>query len=455
MAGAAYRRRLLALGLAGIRRGDRRRPLVGGRVRLRDLSRLGRVALVRGWIRGTWLVGRDHDRVLYRETRAPNPLVGAGEPLRELVLDALPLLLELHEALPGLLLGGLVPPPDCIAERLERGAALDGDRVEPGPRAPAAERRVEPRAPDLRGGRSVRAAVGRQARGMMHPGVGAATGRLPERGEQDDRQQQHDDPPRPTSGREQADGGPEGRETEAEEDEARGQPEPAPLDVLVHDGAGNGLDGRQIAYGSAAARAEARARRELLAAITARALLDRRRAHAGSFPRPRALVTPPQPACGAAPPARGSPRPRPCRCGGRTRAPSAHRARDPALRRARAASAPPGRSRRAGRSRESGRGGTDVRRRRRRRPRASRRRRAPSPSQIPAGAAPAAYRAASRRCSTASGHIAISAPATKTKPATQMRLTSGFTNTFTSIRFVCFPASCAVVKTSPSERGSW
>ena len=28
---------------------------------------------------------------------------------------------ELHEALPGLLLGGLVPPPGCIAGRLERG----------------------------------------------------------------------------------------------------------------------------------------------------------------------------------------------------------------------------------------------------------------------------------------------------------------------------------------------
>src|SRR6185503_5651926 len=112
-----------------------------------------------------------------------------GEPLRELVLDALPLLLELHEALPSLLLCGLVPPPDGIAERLERRAALDGDRVEPRPGAPAAERRIEPRAPHLRGGRSLRAAVGRQARGMLHPGVAVATGRLPERGEQDDRQQ--------------------------------------------------------------------------------------------------------------------------------------------------------------------------------------------------------------------------------------------------------------------------
>src|SRR6476619_2965615 len=115
MAGAAYRRGLLALVLAGIGRRDRRRPLVGGRVRLRDLSRLGRIALVRRRIRGTWLVGRDHDRVLYRETRAPNPRVGAREPLGELVLDALPLLFELHEALPGVVLCSLVTSPDGAA----------------------------------------------------------------------------------------------------------------------------------------------------------------------------------------------------------------------------------------------------------------------------------------------------------------------------------------------------
>jgi hypothetical protein len=83
---------------------------------------------------------------------------------------------------------------------------------------------------------------------MLHPGVAVATGRLPERGEQDDRQQQHDDPPRHASGREQADGGAERGETEAEEDETRGQSEPAPLHVLPHDRAGKGLDGRQIAY---------------------------------------------------------------------------------------------------------------------------------------------------------------------------------------------------------------
>src|SRR5689334_17238123 len=137
MAGAAYRRRLLVLGLTGIRCRDGRSSLVGRRVRLRDPRRLGRVALVRRRIlrvrpRVFWqggggfaadassLVGSDHKRVLYRKTRASNPLVGAGKPLRELVLDALPLLLELHESLPGLLLRGLVPPPDCVAEGLER-----------------------------------------------------------------------------------------------------------------------------------------------------------------------------------------------------------------------------------------------------------------------------------------------------------------------------------------------
>src|SRR5205823_1062410 len=123
---------------------------------------LGRIALVRRRIRGARLVRCDHDRLLYRKPRAADPLVDAGEPLRELVLDALPLLLELHEPLPRGALRGLVPPPDGVAEGLQRRATLDVDRVEPRPRAPAAERRVEPRAPHLRGGRGLRTALGRQ-----------------------------------------------------------------------------------------------------------------------------------------------------------------------------------------------------------------------------------------------------------------------------------------------------
>src|ERR1700675_4695804 len=47
-----------------------------------------------------------------------------------------------------------------------------------------------------------------------------------------------------------------------------------------------------------------------------------------------------------------------------------------------------------------------------------------------AGMAPAAYRSARRRCSTASGHIATSAPKTNRNPAAQIRLTSGFTSAF-------------------------
>src|SRR5262249_31506846 len=54
-------------------------------------------------------------------------------------------------------------------------------------------------------------------------------------------------------------------------------------------------------------------------------------------------------------------------------------------------------------------------------------REAPPHDYGPAGAAPAAYRAARRRCSTASGHIATSAPKTKRKPPAQMRLMSGLT----------------------------
>src|SRR4029079_9729869 len=47
-----------------------------------------------------------------------------------------------------------------------------------------------------------------------------------------------------------------------------------------------------------------------------------------------------------------------------------------------------------------------------------------------AATAPAAYRSARRRCSTASGHIGTSEPKTKRKPAAQIRLTSGFTSAF-------------------------
>ncbi len=43
-----------------------------------------------------------------------------------------------------------------------------------------------------------------------------------------------------------------------------------------------------------------------------------------------------------------------------------------------------------------------------------------------------AYRSASRRSSRASGHRAINDPATNTKPASQMRFTSGFCRIFRS-----------------------
>src|SRR4029077_13342455 len=106
--------------------------------------------------------------------------------------------------------------------------------------------------------------------------------------------------------------------------------EPAPLDVLVHDGTGNGLERRQLARRSAAVRAVAPAGRTRLAALTARAVLDRRCVHERPVPVVPGLVTPRQPACGAAPPARGSRCPRSCPYGGRIRAPSARRERDPA-----------------------------------------------------------------------------------------------------------------------------
>src|SRR5512135_2323516 len=288
---------------------------------------------------------------------------------------------------------------------------------------------------------------------MLQPEVAALTHH--ERGEEDRREQQHHDRPRPASRREEPDRRSERREAETEDGEASRNAEPAPLDTLVHDGPRNGLQRRQLADRGAAVRAETRARRELLAAPRARVLPDWGRAHDGLLPRAPAPVTRRRPACATAPPARGSPRPRSSPSGGRTRAPSAPRARDLAPRPAPTVSAPPERARRGGRLPGRDRGGTGAQRRRRRRPRASPRARAPTPRQIPAGAAPAAYRAASRRCSTASGHIAISAPATKTKPATQIRLTSGFTKSFRSMFGLPFLTSCAVVKTSPIDRGSW
>src|SRR5262245_42604022 len=120
---------LVALVPAGVR--YRRRPLVGRWVRLRDLRRLRRVALVRRRIRGTRFVRGDHHRFLDWKTGAANPLVGACEPLRKLVLDPLRFLLELHQPLPGLLLVGLVPAPDGVAEPPESRVALDVDRIEP------------------------------------------------------------------------------------------------------------------------------------------------------------------------------------------------------------------------------------------------------------------------------------------------------------------------------------
>src|SRR5437763_16873933 len=132
---------LLALGLARIGRRNRRRPLVGRRIRLRDLCGIGRVALVRRRIRGTGFVRGDHHGLLYRKARAANPLVGTGKARRELVLGALRLLLQLHHPLPSLLLAGLVPAPDGGTKRLQSRAALDGDRNEPPPPTPAARRR--------------------------------------------------------------------------------------------------------------------------------------------------------------------------------------------------------------------------------------------------------------------------------------------------------------------------
>src|ERR1700757_1995354 len=108
-------RLLVALGLIGVRRGNGRRPLVGGRIRLRHLRRLRRIPLVGRRIRpggalgppvfwpgvgrsagdassGAWFVWCEHLGVLYRETGQANPLLRTGEPLGQLLLRALPLL---------------------------------------------------------------------------------------------------------------------------------------------------------------------------------------------------------------------------------------------------------------------------------------------------------------------------------------------------------------------------
>src|SRR5581483_8926753 len=124
-----------------------RRALVGRRIRLGDMSGWWRVALVRWRIRGAGLVRGHHHRLLYRKSRSSNPLVGVGEPGRELVLDALHLLLELDEPFPRRTLGGLVAAPRGVAERLQRRPAFRGDRIEPRLRAPAGQRRLESRPP--------------------------------------------------------------------------------------------------------------------------------------------------------------------------------------------------------------------------------------------------------------------------------------------------------------------
>ena len=89
--------------------------------------------------------------------------------------------------------------PDRLAERLQRRLPLGRKRVEPRPRAPAEYRRVEPRPPHLGGGRGLRATVGRQPRGVLRPQVGAAAGRLGERGEQDSGDEQRGRCPTPSS----------------------------------------------------------------------------------------------------------------------------------------------------------------------------------------------------------------------------------------------------------------
>src|SRR6266571_201026 len=75
----------------------------------------------------------------------------------------------------------------------------------------------------------------------------------------------------------------------------------------------------------------------------------------------RVRATLPRHAVEADPRARGSPRRRPCRCDGRTRAPSGLRARDLVPRRARAVAGPALPARRGDRRRLQARGGTAAR----------------------------------------------------------------------------------------------
>ena len=127
-------------------------------------------------------------------------------------------------------------------------------------------------------------------------------------------------------------------------------------------------------------------------------------------------------------PASGSPRPRPCRCDGRTRARAAPAARGRAPRRARAAAAPPPRASRARRRPPPARAGTAARRNSTRHD-GEQRREDEREVQARTAAPAVPYRSARRRSSRASGQSAITEPSTNTKPASQIRLTAGFTST--------------------------
>ena len=182
-------RGLLALGLPRVGRRHRRRSLVGRRIRLRDLRRLGGLPSSGGGYGGLGSLGvtisvsctgRRARRIL---SSAPASRSASSSSIR------FPSCSSSTSRCRASLLRSLVSPPDRVAERLERGPrsteiASSRDRVRQRLSA-----RVEPRPPHLGGRRGVRAAVGRQARGVLHPGVGAAPGRLPERREQDDRQE--------------------------------------------------------------------------------------------------------------------------------------------------------------------------------------------------------------------------------------------------------------------------
>ena len=189
------------------------------------------------------------------------------------------------------------------------------------------------------------------------------------------------------------------------------EPEPAPLDVAVHHRAGNGLERRHFAGRGTAIRAKTRVAGQLLAAARTRAVPDRGCAHVLLVPHLPAPVTPPQPACGAAPPGRGSRCPTPCPSGGRIRAPSAPQARDRAPPPEPGGAVPRARARRAGRSRariaeerprdEDDRDDREHRRERQRplhlRARPGRRPRRTAPRAVAARPRPATSRSAPRR----------------------------------------------------------